>query len=82
MSKVTAQAINRIRGYWLWPIVFALLSLSLMISFFFGAGVTGSYGGGMRYRIARQVGLQVGFDIARGPEETAFYLSAGSACSR
>lgn len=36
-------------------------------------------GAGVRYRLARKLGLQVGFDVARGPEETAFYLTVGSA---
>lgn len=36
-------------------------------------------GAGVRYRIARKLGMQVGVDIARGPEETAFYLTVGSA---
>lgn len=34
---------------------------------------------GFRYRLARKIGLQAGFDIARGPEDTAFYLTVGSA---
>jgi len=36
-------------------------------------------GMGFRYRIARKLGMQVGMDVARGPEETAFYLTFGSA---
>lgn len=36
-------------------------------------------GAGVRYRIARKLGMQVGVDVARGPEETAFYLTIGSA---
>jgi hypothetical protein len=36
-------------------------------------------GVGFRYRIARKLGMQVGMDVARGPEETAFYLTVGSA---
>jgi hypothetical protein len=36
-------------------------------------------GAGVRYRIARKLGLQVGLDVARGPEETAYYLTVGSA---
>jgi hypothetical protein len=36
-------------------------------------------GGGMRYLIARRLGLQAGFDVARGPEDTVFYLTVGSA---
>lgn len=34
---------------------------------------------GFRYLIARKLGLYVGADIARGPEENAFYLQVGSA---
>jgi hypothetical protein len=47
----------------------------------FGAGsetVTAG-GAGFRYRIARKLGLQVGMDVARGPEETAYYLTVGNA---
>ena len=36
-------------------------------------------GVGFRYRIARKLGLQVGMDVARGPEETSIYLTLGSA---
>ena len=36
-------------------------------------------GGGFRYLIARALGLQVGMDIARGPEDWAFYIVFGSA---
>lgn len=43
-------------------------------------GDTVAAGGlGFRYRLARKQGLQVGVDIARGPEETAVYLTVGSA---
>jgi hypothetical protein len=34
---------------------------------------------GFRYLIARRLGIYMGIDIARGPEETAFYIQAGSA---
>jgi hypothetical protein len=34
---------------------------------------------GVRYQIARRLGLYVGADIAWGPENTAFYLQVGSA---
>ncbi|WP_439135092.1 BamA/TamA family outer membrane protein [Pseudomaricurvus sp.] len=37
-----------------------------------------SYGVGFRYLIARRYGFSMGVDIARGPEETAFYIQAGS----
>ncbi|AFY03180.1 BamA/TamA family outer membrane protein [Bdellovibrio bacteriovorus] len=39
----------------------------------------GTYGAGLRYLMARLVGFQMGFDVARGPEETVFYIQAGSA---
>jgi len=34
---------------------------------------------GARYLIARRLGIYAGADIARGPEETAFYIQVGSA---
>lgn len=36
-------------------------------------------GGGFRYKIARILGLQMGLDVARGPEDWAFYIVFGSA---
>jgi hypothetical protein len=36
-------------------------------------------GGGFRYLLARQIGMKAGIDIARGPEDTAFYIQVGSA---
>ena len=35
-------------------------------------------GAGARYLLARALGLQAGIDVARGPEEWAFYLQVGS----
>ncbi len=35
-------------------------------------------GAGVRYLIARKFNLRTGFDVARGPEDTAFYLTFGS----
>lgn len=50
------------------------------IGIFPGRGETVAAGGlGLRYRLARKMGLQAGFDIARGPEDTAFYLTIGNA---
>jgi hypothetical protein len=40
-----------------------------------------SRGIGIRYLIASKLGLKVGIDIARGPEDTAFYIIAGNAWS-
>ena len=34
---------------------------------------------GFRYRLARKLPLQAGIDIARGPEDTSFYITVGSA---
>ena len=47
----------------------------------FGSGddLRHTYGAGARYLIARRLGMQAGFDVARGPEETAFYLQFGGA---
>jgi len=36
---------------------------------------------GFRYRLARLLGLQAGIDVARGPEDTSFYITVGSAWS-
>jgi outer membrane translocation and assembly module TamA len=41
-----------------------------------------SRGIGIRYLIAAKLGLQMGVDIARGPEDTAFYVQVGSAWAR
>jgi len=38
-----------------------------------------SKGAGLRYFIARRFGAHVGFDVAKGPEDTAFYLQFGHA---
>jgi hypothetical protein len=45
---------------------------------FSDAGSQVSKGIGFRYVIARRLGLAAGLDIARGPEQTAYYLSVGS----
>ena len=34
-------------------------------------------GGGVRYLIARRLGLRVGMEIAAGPEDTVFYMAVG-----
>jgi hypothetical protein len=36
-------------------------------------------GAGFRYLVARRLGIYAGLDVARGPEETAIYIQAGSA---
>ncbi|KAA9134222.1 BamA/TamA family outer membrane protein [Marinihelvus fidelis] len=42
------------------------------------ASTEATYGTGFRYLIAKRFGFAMGADIARGPEETAFYIQAGS----
>jgi hypothetical protein len=41
-----------------------------------------TYGAGIRYRLARQLGLDVGLDIAKGPEESIVYIQFGHAWGR
>jgi hypothetical protein len=45
---------------------------------FDGAASRVSKGIGFRYVVARRLGLAVGIDVARGPEQTAYYLQVGS----
>ena len=46
---------------------------------FSDAGDVKAWGAGFRYLVARRLGLLAGIDVARGPENTAFYIQAGSA---
>jgi len=43
------------------------------------AGPYTAGGGGIRYLLARKMDMQVGIDVARGPEQTTFYIQVGSA---
>jgi hypothetical protein len=38
-----------------------------------------SKGLGFRYQIARRYGFHMGIDVARGPEDTVWYIQAGPA---
>jgi len=38
-----------------------------------------AWGGGIRRLVARRLGIYMGIDVACGPEETAYYIQAGSA---
>ena len=38
-----------------------------------------AWGLGFRYLVARKLGIYMGADLAKGPEETAIYIQAGSA---
>jgi hypothetical protein len=38
-----------------------------------------AYGAGFRYLLARRLGMRVGLDVAKGPEQTYWYLIMGSA---
>jgi hypothetical protein len=41
-------------------------------------GIVWNAGSGFRYLIARQLGLKMGIDVARGPENWAFYIVFGN----
>ena len=43
------------------------------------ADAASAWGVGVRRLVARRLGIYMGVDVARGPEETAFYIQAGSA---
>lgn len=38
-----------------------------------------AYGAGFRYLLARRLGMRVGIDVAKGPEDTYWYLIVGTA---
>lgn len=38
-----------------------------------------TYGAGFRYQVARRYGFDAGVDVAKGPEDWVFYITAGSA---
>ena len=44
-----------------------------------GAPSRVTHGAGFRYLIASRYGFEMGLDIARGPEDTVFYIQAGTA---
>jgi len=48
------------------------------ISDFDGSSAEISGGIGFRYLAARRMGMRVGLDIARGPDDTVVYLQVGS----
>lgn len=64
-----------------WTIaIFAGAGKTTTVSSFSADGETVAAGGlGFRYRIARKLGMQLGMDVARGPEDTSIYLTVGSA---
>lgn len=60
--------------------IFAGAGKTTTVDSFSAEGETVAAGGlGFRYRIARKLGMQVGLDVARGPEDTSIYLTMGSA---
>jgi hypothetical protein len=46
---------------------------------FSDADSVSSVGAGFRYLMARRLGIYMGIDVAKGPEDTAFYIQMGSA---
>ena len=60
--------------------IFAGAGKTTTVDAFSAEGDTVAAGGlGFRYRIARKLGMQLGMDVARGPEDTSVYLTVGSA---
>jgi hypothetical protein len=47
-------------------------------SSFKDASWRGAGGGGLRYLVARKLKLRMGVDVARGPEEWAYYIVFGT----
>jgi hypothetical protein len=43
------------------------------------AKTVGAGGVGFRYLVARKLGMFAGLDVARGPDDSAVYITAGSA---
>ncbi len=41
-----------------------------------------AWGGGFSYYLSRMFGIHAGIDIARGPEDTAWYITIGNAWMR
>jgi hypothetical protein len=64
-----------------WTVAFfAGVGKTTTVDAFFTEWETVTAGGfGFRYRIARKLGMQLGMDVARGPEDTSVYLTVGSA---
>lgn len=46
------------------------------------SGGVSTYGLGFRYKIARKLGIDVGIDVAKGPEETIWMIQFGHAWAR
>jgi hypothetical protein len=60
--------------------IFAGAGKTTSVDVFSAEGESVAAGGlGFRYRIARKLGMQLGMDVARGPEETSVYLTVGNA---
>jgi hypothetical protein len=64
-----------------WTVAFfAGVGKTTNVDLFSTEGETVTSGGfGFRYRIARKLGMQLGMDVAKGPEDTSVYLTVGSA---
>ena len=85
IPKVTRSAIREIPKTWqslsktyLQPVtkkeVFHLNAIAVVV------GILAGYAAiGFRYLIAKQYGFNMGIDVARGPEDTVWYIQAGSA---
>jgi S-DNA-T family DNA segregation ATPase FtsK/SpoIIIE len=72
MSNNNIQTLSRSKGYWLWPIVFMLLSMTVLVSSFFGAGITGIYGARFYNYLIEHMGRSACFFAALGLLASAF----------
>lgn len=72
----------RFSGRWS-AVVFGGLGKAFAIDALGGdSGTVVTKGVGVRYLLARRFGMHVGADVARGPDETAFYIQVGHAWAR
>jgi hypothetical protein len=78
-TTVLAETEQRVDVNTRWSLVgFAGLAKAILEDQSFGEAETVySVGGGFRYLIARAFGIRTGIDIARGPEEWAWYITFG-----
>ena len=76
-----AEIEQQIRVYKRWSVVgFGGIGTTIpsLDDMTFGSTVWNT-GAGFRYKVARLLGLQMGVDVARGPEDWAFYIVFGNA---
>jgi hypothetical protein len=83
-NKVASTEVEaRWQFYGRWSVVaFGGMGIARLDEGFTRDKTAGAGGVGFRYELAQKFGLHVGIDVARGPEQTAFYLQVGNAWFR